>query len=203
MTIDKSRVLAFLADTVETVLMSLALFLVIYIFVVQPHQVNGHSMDPTLQTGEYLLTEKLSYRFSQPARGDIIVFRAPKVACATGDCDYIKRIIGMPGDTVQIVEGHFMVNNQLLDEAQYLPNGVMTNPGFYTQDEQVVVLGENEYFVSGDNRPGSSDSRIWGPINRKDIVGRAIFSYWPIATFGVIEQGDLSMVTVTSSAATD
>jgi signal peptidase I len=185
----KSKVLSFIADTVETVLMSLAIFLVIYIFVAQPHQVNGHSMDPTLQTGEYLLTEKLSYRFSEVKRGDIIVFHAPKVACSAGDCDYIKRVIGLPGETVQIVNGQFLINGAVLAEEAYLPVGVSTNPGFYTNDEQIVTLGENEYFVSGDNRPGSSDSRIWGPIDKKSIVGKAVFSYWPMQTFGAIEQG--------------
>jgi signal peptidase I len=146
-------------------------------------------MEPTLQTGNYLLTEKISYRFTDPARGDIVVFRAPRVACAAADCDYIKRIIGVPGDTVQIVEGQFLINGRILDESDYLPIGMVTNPGFYTQDERVVWLDEDQFFVVGDNRPGSSDSRIWGPIERRAIIGRAIFTYWPVASFGVIEQG--------------
>jgi signal peptidase I len=186
MTITKDKIYNTVLDFVETIIASLAIFFVIYIFVAQPHQVNGHSMDPTLQTGEYLLTEKVSYRFSEPSRGDIVVFRAPQAACVGDGCDYIKRIIGLPGETIRVAEGKYYVNGELLDESNYLAPTIVTKPGAFTEDEREITLGEDQYFVSGDNRPGSSDSRYWGPINKKAIVGRAFFSYWPIQTFGLI-----------------
>jgi signal peptidase I len=114
------------------------------------------------------------------------VFQAPQAACVGDGCDYIKRIIGLPGETVRVAEGKYYVNGQLLDESNYLAPTIITKPGAFTEDEREITLGEDQYFVSGDNRPGSSDSRYWGPINKKAIVGRAFFSYWPIQTFGLI-----------------
>lgn len=186
MVITKDKIYNLILDFVETAVACLAIFFVVYIFVAQPHQVNGHSMDPTLQTQEYLLTEKISYRFGQPQRGDIIVFRAPTNACIGDNCDYIKRIIGLPGDRVKVAGGKFYINDQELDESLYLAETVFTSPGGFTQNEKEILLGENQYFVSGDNRPGSSDSRYWGPIDKKAIIGKAFFSYWPINTFGII-----------------
>ena len=104
MVITRDKIYNLILDFAETVVACLAIFFVVYIFVAQPHQVNGHSMDPTLRTEEYLLTEKVSYRFGKPKRGDIIVFRAPTTACIGDGCDYIKRIIGLPaGDRKSVV----------------------------------------------------------------------------------------------------
>ena len=189
MTLTKDKIIDGVLDLVETVVSSLAIFFVVYIFIVQPHQVNGHSMDPNLQTVEYLLTEKVSYRFNQPERGDVIVFRAPESACIGTGCDYIKRIIGLPGETVQVIGGKIYINGQQLDESAYLAESVVTSPGAYTANEREVRLSDNQYFVSGDNRAYSSDSRYWGPIERESIIGKAFFSYWPVATFGLIDQG--------------
>ena len=189
MTITKDKIISAVLDFVETVVVSLAIFFVIYIFIAQPHQVNGHSMDPNLQTGEYLLTEKLSYRFGEPQRGEVIVFRAPLSACIDTGCDYIKRVIGLPGETVKVAQGKIWINGQPLDESQYLSAQVITNAGAYTAGEREITLGQDQYFVCGDNRAGSSDSRTWGPIERKAIIGRAFFSYWPTATFGLIAHG--------------
>ncbi len=186
MTITKDKIVNSVLDFVETIVVSLAIFFVIYIFVAQPHQVNGHSMDPTLQTGEYLLTEKLSYRFGEPKRGEIIVFKAPSSACIGSGCDYIKRIIGLPGDTVKVSDGKFYVNGVALDENEYLAPTVTTNPGPYTLDEREITLTQDQYFVSGDNRANSADSRYWGPITKKSIIGRAYVSYWPFSTMGLI-----------------
>ncbi|MBQ6436431.1 signal peptidase I [bacterium] len=189
MTITRDKILDCFLDFVETVVVSLAIFFVIYIFIVQPHQVDGHSMDPNLQTGEYLLTEKISYRFGQPQRGEVIVFKAPQTACIGPSCEYIKRIIGLPGETVRLSEGKIYINGQLLDESNYLAASVVSMPGAFTAGEREVVLADDQYFVCGDNRAGSSDSRHWGPINKQAIIGRAYFSYWPVKTFGLIDQG--------------
>ena len=190
MTITKQKIIDWVLDFVETVVTSLAIFFVIYIFIVQPHQVNGHSMDPNLRTGEYLLTEKISYRFGQPQRGDVIVFKAPLNACIGDNCDYIKRIIGLPVETVKIANGKVYVNGEVLDESKYLSDSVITGAADYTAGDKEVVLGEGQYFVCGDNRQQSSDSRYWGPIEESSIIGRAFFSYWPVATMGLIKQGN-------------
>lgn len=190
MTITKDSIINSVLDFVETVVVSLAIFFVIYIFIAQPHQVNGHSMDPTMQTGEYLLTEKISYRFGEPQRGDIIVFKAPTTACIGDNCDYIKRVIALPGETVKVANGHFYINGELLNEDEYLASDVVTIPGAYTADEREITLGENQYFVSGDNRANSADSRYWGPITKNAIIGKAFFSYWPVKTVGLIEHAN-------------
>lgn len=186
MNMTKDSFISGVLDFVETIVVSLAIFFVIYIFVAQPHQVNGHSMDPTLQTGEYLLTEKIAYRWRAPERGEIVVFRAPSTACIGTGCDYIKRVIALPGETVKVANGKFYVNDQELDESAYLATTVTTNPGAYTAGEKEITLGEDQYFVSGDNRANSADSRYWGPITKKSIIGRAFVSYWPVATIGLI-----------------
>ncbi len=190
MKISKDKVISGVLDFVETIVVSLAIFFAVYIFVAQPHQVNGHSMDPNLQTGEYLLTEKISYRFGEPKRGEIIVFEAPEVACIGSGCDYIKRVIALPGETVQLAEGGIYINGVKLDESEYLAGSVVTNPGAYTADEREITLGEDQYFVIGDNRGNSSDSRAWGPIHADDIIGRAFVSYWPVETMGLIEHAE-------------
>lgn len=151
----------------QTALISLGIFLFVYIFLVQPHRVKGDSMVSNFQDGELLLTEKVSYRFSEPKRGDVVVFEAP----VGRQVDFIKRIIGLPGDRVEIKGGSVFVNgNKILEP--YI--------SALTQGEENVKLGENEYFVLGDNRTASSDSRIFGSIKRKSIRGRVWFVYWPI-----------------------
>lgn len=174
-------------DLTETLVIGFSLFVVVYFFFMQPHQVNGQSMVPNFQSGEYVLTDKISYRFRSPARGEVIVFHAPPEAhCQEGTgCDFIKRIIGLPGDQVEVKDNSYYVNNKKLDET-YIPSGYATYPGQYTRDK-VITLGENEYFVSGDNRPYSSDSRAWGPITDQEIVGRAFFVYWPPPALGLIK----------------
>ena len=182
-----NKVWSVVRDIAETVIISLAIFLIIYIFLVQPNKVDGPSMVPTLINDQYILTDKISYRFSQPKRGDIVVFHAPKVACNSatmGNCLYIKRIIAMPGDSIRLEEGRFYLNGELLEEP-YLAEGLRTNGGNYINGQE-VKLAEKEYFVVGDNRSDSSDSRLWGPITKDAIVGRAFFSYRPMNRFGTI-----------------
>lgn len=175
-------------DLTETLVIGFSLFLVVYLFFMQPHQVNGQSMVPNFQSGEYVLTDKISYRFRAPKRGEVVVFHAPPEAhCQEGTgCDFIKRIIGLPGDQVEIKNNGIYVNNEKLQEP-YIPPGYDTYPGQYTRDK-VIILEQNEYFVSGDNRPYSSDSRAWGPITIDEIVGRAFFVYWPPKAAGIIKE---------------
>jgi signal peptidase I len=175
-----SSISSFVVDAIETAVIGISIALVIYLFFMQPHQVSGHSMHPFLQDKNYVLTDKISYRLHAPERGDIVVFHAPEAAnCPEGaGCDYIKRVIGLPGDTVEIRNEQFYVNGTLLNE-RYLPEGTQTLPGAFVRD-RVVTMGPREYFVSGDNRMHSSDSRVWGPIQPEMIVGKAFFRYWPV-----------------------
>jgi signal peptidase I len=179
----------FFLDIVETVVVALSIFLVIYLFFMQPHQVNGQSMEPNFHNGEYVLTDKVSYHTGDPQRGDVVVFHAPPAAgCPDGTgCDFIKRVLGVPGDTVAVKENKIWVNGKILPES-YLDENLEINPGEFTRAGREVVLGPDEYFVSGDNRPFSSDSRSWGPIKRADIVGRAFFRYLPLDRMGLIHR---------------
>jgi len=175
-------------DFTETIVIGLSLFLVVYLFLVQPHQVNGQSMVPNFQNGDYVLTDKVSYKFNSPQRGDVVVFHAPTAAnCPMGTgCDFIKRVIGLPGETVEVKDNALYVNGQRLEET-YIPDDFVISPGSYTKNNRVVTLGSQEFFVSGDNRPYSSDSRAWGPITQSEIVGKAFFVYWPLSAIGPVE----------------
>ncbi|MBP7875523.1 signal peptidase I [Candidatus Woesebacteria bacterium] len=178
---------SFVVDLIETAVIGISIFLVIYLFFVQPHQVSGQSMDPFLKDKDYVLTDKISYKTHPPARGDIVVFHAPDSAnCPVGaGCDYIKRVIAVPGETVEIREDGFYINGKHLVES-YLGTEVQTLPGAFTKNK-VITLGAHEYFVSGDNRMHSSDSRAWGPIQPEMIVGRAFFRYWPVRSLGKLQ----------------
>ena len=142
-------------------------------------QVIGTSMSPTLSGGDNLIVEKITYRFSEPKRFDIIVFPYQNT-----NKHYIKRIIGLPGETVQIIDGYVYINGELLDENY--GNAVMENAGIAVNP---IVLGEDEYFVLGDNRNNSEDSRFGavGNIHKKDIDGRAWLRIWPFDQFGILE----------------
>lgn len=160
-------VLSTFKEIFQTALISLAIFLFVYIFLVQPHRVKGESMSPNFEDGELLLTEKVSYRFGKPKRGDVIVFEAP----VGNKVDFIKRIIGTPGDTITVKNGEVLVNDVKLNE---------TYIKIETQGDEVKKIGADEYFVLGDNRGASSDSRVFGPIKKSVIRGRVWFVYWPI-----------------------
>ena len=178
---------AFLLDIFETLVIALSIFLIVYLFLMQPHQVNGQSMIPNFESGDYVLTDKISYRLGEPQRGDVVVFHAPSSAhCPQGTgCDFIKRVVGLPGELVEIKDSQIFVNSESLGEV-YIPDEFQTEAGSFTKNKP-VSLGGNQYFVVGDNRPHSSDSRVWGPIDKSMIVGKAFFRYWPPETMGVIE----------------
>ena len=171
-------------DFIETIVIALAIFVVMYRFLFQPHQVSGSSMYDNFFDGEYLLTDKVSYRFHLPTRGDVVVFKAPK----NEDYDYIKRVIGLPGDRVKIESGKVVVNDSMLDESGYLALGVSTRPGYYAKEGLTVVVPADSYFVMGDNRNNSSDSRDWGPVPIANIVGKAWVRYWPLNQIGVVDK---------------
>ena len=150
-------------------------------YVGQRTQVSGSSMETTLSDGDHLIVDKISYRFEDPERFDIIVFPYQYDT----DTYYIKRIIGMPGETVQIDDrGNIYVDGELLEEAY--GREVIQNPG---RADDPILLGDDEYIVIGDNRNNSSDSRdpSVGNIHRKDIIGRAFIRIWPSSKFGILK----------------
>lgn len=162
-------------------LLVLCVAYLIVTYVGQRTQVSGGSMETTLSDGDHLIVDKISYRFDDPERFDIIVFPFQY----DKETYYIKRIIGLPGETVQIDEsGNIYIDGEVLEEDY--GREVIQNPG---RASEPILLGEDEYFVMGDNRNNSSDSRDpqVGSIHRKDIIGRAFIRIWPFDSFGVLK----------------
>lgn len=170
-------------EFVEAIVAALVVFVVIYFFFFQPNQVKGHSMDPTFYNRELILTDKVSYRFTRPKRGDIIVFQST----TNPDYDLIKRIIAIPAEKIKISAGKVFINDLPLDESAYLDPSVYTGPESYLTENQTVLVPEGKYFVMGDNRQGSSDSRNFGPISTKEIIGNVFLRYWPLNRLGKID----------------
>ena len=168
---------AVIREIVETVILTLIIFFLIQ-SVIRNFRVDGHSMDPNLHHGQYLVVDKISYKlpfeWRPPQRGDVVVFEPP----TRPDDDFVKRVIGLPGETVEIKQGDIYINNERLAES-YLPR-----QDRFTMSARTVP--EDAYFVMGDNRGNSNDSRHWGFLNTDKLVGKAWLSYWPPETWGVI-----------------
>lgn len=173
-------------DFVQSIVLALSVFVLLYLFVAQPNQVKGTSMLPNFQDQEYLLTDKLTYEFSSPQRGDVIVFRAPpSEPCAEDECEYIKRIIGLPGDKVRVEGGKVYLNEKMLNEP-YLALGTVVDQGSFNREGVDEVVPSGQYLAFGDNRQHSRDGREFGPINKDAIVGKAFFVYWPVSQIGLV-----------------
>jgi len=172
-----SSFLLFIWEILKIVIIALVIVIPIRYFLFQPFIVKGQSMEPNFENSNYLIVDELSFRFRDPQRGEVVVFRYPKNISQR----FIKRIIGLPGDKIEVKAGSIMVNDQVLDESKYLPSGVQTPGNIQTS------LNENEYFVLGDNRISSFDSRQWGLLPRKNIIGRVLIRAWPITDLTKIE----------------
>lgn len=155
-------------------IIALAIVIPIRVFIVQPFVVSGSSMVPTFDDGEYLIVDEVSYRFDEPKRGDVVIFRYPHDPTKF----FIKRIIGLPNETIDVVGNVVTIKNDAWPEGKELPQPYLRS---VSNIESHVALGADEYFVMGDNRPGSSDSRSWGPVERKFIVGRALLRLLPFS----------------------
>lgn len=159
----------------------LVLGLIFRAFVLQPFVVDGNSMEPNYHNQEYLLVNMMTYRFYSPQRGDVIIFQSPKNPVE----DYIKRIIALPEEKVEITNEEIYINGQILVE-DYLPQDQITSIELSASPFQ-KILGKDEFFVMGDNRQHSSDSREWGPVPKKNIIGRAWLVVYPIQDAGLVK----------------
>lgn len=166
-----------LKDLFTLVLLIVVVVIPIRLFIISPFVVDGESMHPTFANLDYLVVDELLYRFKSPARGDVVVFRYPN----NPSIFYIKRIIGLPGETVSINRGVVTVIGASGESTSLTEPYIVNEDATYTKD---VSLNTDEYFVMGDNRPNSSDSRVWGPLPRKDIIGRVDLRLLPVKELG-------------------
>ena len=175
------KIAVFVWEISKIIALALIIVLPIRLFLFQPFIVRGSSMEPNFHTRDYLIVDEISYRFSEPKRGEVIVFKNPKDTSQK----FIKRIIGLPGETVQIKEGKVIIFNddegRILNDSSYLADITQT-PGNIT-----ISLKENEYFVLGDNRLFSYDSEDWGALSRENIIGKVFVRIFPIPSFAKIE----------------
>lgn len=169
-------------EIIKVFLISLAIVLPIRYFIVQPFIVRGASMEPNFENKEYLIIDEFSYYIRGPERGEAIVFRYPKDPRQF----FIKRIIGLPGEEVKIEDGEIYIYNEESPKGFLLEEDYLNPPDRPTRPNISLKLGRDEYFVLGDNRDFSSDSRVWGSLQKEFIVGRVLFRAWPLQRFGVI-----------------
>jgi len=181
----------FFVEIVKVVIISLAIIIPVRYFLIQPFYVKGASMEPSFHDREYLIINEIAYRFENPQRGDIIVFRYPKDPSQY----FIKRIIGLPGEKIKIKDNKVYVYND-----KY-PNGVAINEDIYLPEDELTpnlgktefILGDDEYFVLGDNREFSLDSRRFGPVPKRLIIGKAWIRGWPFDKITIFQAPQYNM----------
>ena len=179
----RQQVFIFTWEIFKVVVISLAIILPVRYFLIKPFYVKGASMEPNFYDHEYLIIDEISYRFQEPQRGDIVVFRYPNDPRQY----FIKRIVGLPNETIKIMGGTiYIINANHPDgtplEETYLPAGLSTSGSIE------VTLSADQYYVLGDNRTSSLDSRAFGPLSRSEVVGRVLWRGWPVERIGLISQ---------------
>ena len=190
-----------LIELVTIVAVALGLALGIQAFLVKPFRIPSESMVPTLEIGQRVLVDRVSFRFSDPDRGDIVVFK-PRAGADTNSCgvqhpgdtpcqeptpersdtNFIKRVVGLPGDRLKVIDGNVFINGRRQDEPFARPDsecGICNLPG-------EITIPEDHYFMMGDNRGASADSREWGPVPKKWMIGKAFMTYWPPNRIGFL-----------------
>lgn len=176
---DMKSLILFIWEVIKIIIVALLIVIPIRYFVFQPFLVRGQSMEPNFSNSDYLIVDEISYRFDDPQRGDVIVFRSP----AYPSQNFIKRVIGLPGEEVIIEKGVIKIIKEgeevILDESEYLYDN--------TNGDTHVVLNNQQYFVLGDNRDSSYDSRRWGPLPEENIIGKVFLRAWPFSSFTKIE----------------
>ncbi|MBU0597776.1 signal peptidase I [Patescibacteria group bacterium] len=181
----------FFVELIKIVLIALAVIIPVRYFLFQPFYVRGASMEPSFHDDQYLIIDEITYRFTEPKRGEVVVIKP-----LSGRTDFlIKRIIGLPGETIDMRDGEVFIYDD-----QY-PDGVALHEsylfeGTYTSGGKKVTLASNEYFVMGDNRTVSLDSRSFGPLNKKSIVGRAWLRVWPFKQFQHFQEYEYNLSSI-------
>jgi signal peptidase I len=175
------KIIEFLMDILETVVFMSSILIVTVVYIIQPQQVVGASMQHSFEDSDRILASKIAYKFEEPKRHDVIVFKAPR----NKDVNYIKRVIGVPGDRIMINDNQVYVNGIRQDEP-YISSKTILYPGWYVRDGLEITIPENYVFAMGDNRSQSSDCREFGPVPMDDIVGKVVFRLFPISGFGSI-----------------
>ena len=167
-------------DFLKIILIAAVIVLPVRYFIFQPFIVKGDSMVPNFHSGDYLIIDEISYRFSEPQRGDVVVLKYPKDTTQR----FIKRIVGLPGETIQIKDGVITITKGTesitLNERAYLPDATIT------QGDKNITLSEGKYYVLGDNRQFSYDSRGWGELPKENIIGKVFFRVFPVSTMGLM-----------------
>ena len=169
-------------DTSQFILFFVAIMLIAYMFILQPHEVSGLSMYPTFKNKDFLLSYLVDVRINNIRHGDVVVFHSP----VEEDKLYIKRVIGLPKDTIKLEGGAVYRNGDKVDESEYLDDSVPTFGGSFISDGKEVIVSENTLIVMGDNRPNSSDSRAWGLLPYSELIGRSLLRFWPVSAFTLI-----------------
>ena len=162
-------------EYVESFVIAIALALIVRTFVVQPFKIPSGSMRPTLIEGDRILVNKYVYRFEEPRAGDIMVFKSVEIP----QRDFIKRLVAVGEDTVKIKEGKIWTNNRLLNTPSIFRDNFYYNRGDYGEEGKTIAVPPGNYFVLGDNSGSSLDSRFWGFVPQKNILGKAFFIFWP------------------------
>ena len=173
-------------EIIKTIVIVGILALLLRIYIIQPFIVEGLSMSPTLFSNDYLLIDKISYRIGSPQRGNIIVFHYPK----NTEFNYVKRIIGLPGETIEITEDQVIIYNTKNPNGAVVSENYIKDPnGPMLNNKKIIktTIPENYYFVMGDNRQGSSDSREWGLLEKKFIIGKTLVRLFPVNAFEIIK----------------
>lgn len=173
-----------IVEFIEFIAITGAVFVILRFFVAEPHKVSGRSMVPNFQDGDYIITNKISVRSGEIKRGEVIILQNPR----NPDQVFIKRVIGLPEEHIRLINGTVLISGQPLAEP-YLPKGTTTPGEAFLSDGEEVVVPKAQYFVIGDNRTGSSDSREWGPVPVELIIGSAWLRYWPPQEFALIKTG--------------
>lgn len=176
------RTIEFVMDILETVTFVGSLFIVVYLFIMGPNQVKGASMEPTFHTGDYILTSKITYKFRTIEHGDVVVFKSLK----NTDIEFIKRVIGLPGDQILLQNTTVYLNGKPVME-NYIADKTNVFEGGFLKEGQAITVPPESIFVMGDNRPRSSDSREFGPIPIKSVIGVVFYRYYPPGKMGWIK----------------
>jgi signal peptidase I len=175
-------------DVLQTFLLTVLFFVVVQTFVGQPYQVEMHSMQGTLEPGQYVFVDKLTPRFDSYHRGDIVVFGAPEEAGRQEGVPFIKRVIGVPGDTIEIHDGLVFVNGEALEEPYLFADAFGAQPT-ETGERASWRVDDGELFLMGDHRTESVDSRAFGPVPIGSVIGRAWLRYWPLDSVAILGGG--------------